>query len=258
MLNRMKGIIRTIYHNPRRNIYLIYSMGKVGSSTFYSSLKEKIPLSAILHTHFLSHNWLEKILPQLHHSFHLNIHQGKATKEFLKKNQNRKKKIVTLVREPMSRAISDCFQNWKHLYDSLDGKTSEDIFLRLKNEDHHYTLSWFDSEFKEYLDFDIYSVPFNKELGHQTYYFDNFDLLCVKLEMLNKLDDDVFIDFFGFKLDLKNSNLSKDKPSKDLFKEVVSNYREDAIKLDAIYTSKYVEHFYTKNEIEQFKSQWSN
>ena len=174
-------------------VYLVYSMGKVGSTSIYRSLKQRKPYSDVFHMHFLSENWLRNKLPKEHEIFHSNIKIGDDILKFVADNPKKRHKIITLVREPVMRSISDLFENWKHLYDNIDA------------------LEWFDTEFKEYLNIDIYELEFNKEKGYSIYNFEDFDLLCIQLEQLNDVMSEAMTAFIGEDIPLISSNTSANK-----------------------------------------------
>lgn len=93
---------------------LIYQMGKVGSSTVHSSLNQLgIPSYQV---HLLSSNTIsqtEEYYRRLPHAVmpgHLRT--SKYLSEHIDKTRGKIRwKVVTLVREPVSRAISNCYEN---------------------------------------------------------------------------------------------------------------------------------------------------
>lgn len=188
------------------NIYLIYTMGKVGSSSIYHSLKKQKPYSEIYHVHFLSKNYLDNILPKEHKIFHSSIPKGRDILSAINQRPKSRIKIITLTREPVGRSISELLQNWKHIYDDIESVPHDELKKHIESKPYNYTLEWFDKEFKEYLNFDIYQHKFDKEKGYETYKHGRFDILCIKLEKLNSVYEKAFLDFLGEKLNLFISN----------------------------------------------------
>lgn len=131
--------IRKLLTNDN-NIYLIYTMGKVGSSSIFESLKRKKPYSDVFHVHFLSENYLENILPRRHENFRHNITIGENVLAHIDKKPGSRIKIVTLTREPIERAISDLFQNWRHLYDDIEEVPKIKLKEHIESLQHDYTL----------------------------------------------------------------------------------------------------------------------
>ena len=261
--NKIKSLLRKSSYkynrliNNDKNIYLIYTMGKVGSAGIYKSLKKELPYSNIFHVHFLSKNWLDNILPNRNKLFHSNIKIGYDILNFIKKNPKKRIKIITLVREPIMRSISDLFQNWQHLYDDIETVDNQILQNRLEEMNHDYTLNWFDSEFLEYLDIDIYKHPFNKTKGFEIYNFDNIDILCIKLESLNTIGQIALHEFLKMDIILESANKSADKKGKEAYSYLNDNIKIKKEKLSELYNSKYVRHFYSNGEINYFIERWS-
>lgn len=263
MIKRVRSILFTANQQFRKqinkdeNIYLIYSMGKVGSSTIYKSLKQKKPYSDIFHVHFLSEHWLNNVLPGFHENFHSNIKNGNDILAFIKNNPKRKIKIITLTREPVMREISNLFENWKHIFKDIEEVKNEDLKDHIESLDYDYTLNWFDSEFFKYLDINIYNLPFDRSKGYEIYSINNIDILCVKLEILNEVYLMAFKEFIGSELDLKLTNTSFNKKEKDKYSYLKDNVKIKKDKLFKLYNSKYVRHFYSEKEINDFINKWS-
>jgi hypothetical protein len=231
-------------------------MGKVGSTSIYFSLKNKLPAADIFHVHFLSDYWLKEKLPKTNTYFHGNINYGKKILYHIQKNPKKRIKIITLIREPIIRDISDFFQNWGSEYNNIDDIGIEKVSQIIEENTHEYTLNWFDSEFKNYLGFNIYDIPFNKEDGYSIYNLKNADILCLKLESLNKAGEKSLKEFLGIRINFFNKNTSLDKVGKNLYLEVKEKYKASKNKLSVVYNSKFVKHFYTAKEIEVFEGRW--
>lgn len=259
---RVKRIISPYYHGVKRffykgkNIYLIYSMGKVGSASIYSSLKRKKPYSDIFHLHFLSDNYLKNILPEQNEFFHSNITLGEKILKHIRKNKNKRIKVITLVREPVARSISELFQNWQASYDDITEVDNEKLVRRMENANYDFALNWFDTEFYEYTKIDIFSHPFDKQKGYSIYHFDDFDMICIKLESLNQVGEKAMQEFLGEEFNLLGANKSAQKVTSEKFRFVKDNVKIDKAILDALYNSKLVQHFYTEEEIEKFRNRW--
>ena len=240
-----------------KNIYLVYSMGKVGSYSIYESLKKKKPFSDIFHVHFLSKNYLENLLPKGDEYFQLNIITGNRILEHIRANPNKRIKLITLVREPISRSISDLFQNWGHIYENIEEVSNESLKTYIASLNHEYTLNWFDDEFKEFLDFDIYEHSCDKEKGYSIYRHHRFDIICIKLECLNIVSDKAFKEFFGVNIPLLKANKSNNTKGYEKYQYLMKNVKIDEVSLGKVYSSKYVEHFYSSEEIRVFKQNWA-
>ena len=263
MLNFLRELI---YQTKKRfykifkkdqNIYLIYSMGKVGSSAIYNSIKKQIPYADVFHVHFLSDNWLKKILPTLDSVFHVNIKIGNKINSYLKKNPNRKIKIITLTREPIIREVSNIFENWKHLYQNIEKVDKLELKRRLDENDFDFTLNWFDTEFKEFLGFDIYDYKFDKESGYDIYEYNSMEILCIKQEDLREVGEKALKEFIGKNILLKDANKTANKKGNNLYSFLKNNYKTSNERLNTLYSSKYIKHFYSEDELSVFKKKWN-
>lgn len=175
-------------------------MGKVGSSTIYHAIKRNKPYSSVFHIHFLSDNWLKGILPSLTKHFQKNISLGEEILEEIERNPDKRLKVITLSREPVSLAISDLFENWEQHYTDIESVSNEELKNHIEQVDHEYSLNWFDSEFFNYLGIDLYNLPFDREKGYEIYNFEKLDILCIKLESLNQVSAKAFREFIDIEI----------------------------------------------------------
>jgi hypothetical protein len=243
--------------NSIDRIYLVYSMGKVGSSAIYLALKKELPESLIFHVHFLSRNKLENLLLKANPVFHHNITKGQEILYVIAQNPDKILTIITLTREPIIRDISDLFQNWSHLYNDIEYESTSELSKQIDRRNHYYALNWFDSEFKEYLGFDIYQHPFNKELGFDIFKHRDIDILCLKQEKLKDVGSLALKTFLGMELELLFANQSSNKKGSQQYDFLKNNYIAPPEKIKHVYGSKYIKHFYTDEEISEFIAFWS-
>jgi len=242
------------------NKILVYTMGKVVSTSIRSSLN-KLGRET-MNAHTLNpdiNNAIEKGFsreskyveqPLLDHH--------KYVYKYIKDNPEIKWKIISLVRDPVARNISTFFQVIDRLLPTY--KNEPLITLKksfMKGIDHEKVLNWQDFELKELTGIDVYSVPFDKKKGYQTYKLGNFEVLLIKYEKLNECVSNAmreFLDIEHFKLDYSNFSENKEY-SKDytFFKEMA---KLGNTYLNKSYQSKYIKHFYTDVEIEQFRKRW--
>lgn len=239
-------------------LVLIYSMGKVGSSTLKASFDHAYPFLPVYQIHFLSDLWLKKKLPAMSSYFGMHTKWAEEFFSFRSAHPDYRMKIITLVREPVVRNISDVFENGREFFKSSLEEAGEDKIIDwLKKDDYEYTLNWFDTEFFEWTGVDIYSLPFDREKGFSCWKMKDFDLLCIKLEKLDERIEEAMQELAGFPFSLDvTANKSENKEGKELYKSVLKKFRIPAEKGDWLYGSKLVTHFYTEEEIARFKAQW--
>jgi len=248
----------TLFFINQLNIHsdvLVYQPGKVGSSTLVNSLS----LAGIncSHIHFLTkHDSYSEELNQYIDAF---CHQYKQLKN---------KKIITLVRDPLGRSYSGFFQAIG-AYGSCNIKPGNTLldtcYEWLKNE--HSDLinrfgdefDWFDNEIKAVFGVDVFSHPFNKEIGYSIIKHKNFDVLVIKLEKLNNLES-IIGDFIGLPcFKLMNANEGEQKLYNNIYKNLKDKLNLPNEILDYYYKNKTrINNFYSDEEISEFIIKWNN
>jgi hypothetical protein len=250
---------------------LVWQIGKVGSSTVYVSLKNAKLGVPVIHCHFLSKSNIKEI-----EQYYLSvqpadlwlINRTKKISNFVYHNYKKYRwKIITLIREPVAREVSDFFQNLKRDFPdfkiSLDDEnvnSAMDILInRLKDFDEYtdYTNTWFDLEMNDLFDFDIYEHKFDKQRGYQIYDAKNADILAIRLENLSTCFQQAIKTFLKTAVANRfDANLGTQKDYDPLYRAVKSRIKIPRQVLNKIYTSRYTRTFYTEDEISQFTEQW--
>lgn len=251
-----------------KEIILVHQMGKVGSSSIVKSLGAMQLDIPIYHTHFLNSERLEN---QLNHvrtngrkpEKHLIV--SKCLQEVISKGKNdRSWKIVTLVREPISRNISAFFENiniflpdFVQRYHSGSLKIDEVIDVFLASYPHELPLNWLDWEIKSVFGIDVFSVDFPKLEGYILLHNDNVDLLLLRLENLANCLQIAFRKFLQAEdFIIKNANIANDKDYINAYKDFKDSIVLPQDYIDKMYTSKYMQHFYSEEEIDNFRAKW--
>ena len=227
---------------------LVYQPGKVGSQTVYHTLrKERVDA---IHTHtFFSETGIEVVDAML------------AT--FADTFKVRGGRIITLVREPIARALSQFmqyFDEFIHVVD-IDGQDmaiSASNWMRKELLDTNQEFMWFDREIKEMTGIDIFQYPFDKERGYAWIKEGNIEILVLKMEKLNE-NAAVLGEFVG-KPDLKlhNSNVGEGKHYNYIYKELKEKIKIPASLLDSQYKDNWrLDHFYSEEEKKRFREKWS-
>lgn len=246
------------YKHLQDHIILIYTMGKVGSSTIYHTLRHELPHTHVFQVHFLSDHWLKEKLPGMDPMFHHNIDDAEQVFNCIRKHPDSPVHIITLVREPLSRDISDIFQNWKANFDSLENLDLDELREFAEQNDHEYTLNWFDTEFKNFTGFDIYSKPFQKEEGWVISSCSKGPILCITLESFRERADEAFETFLGLKgVKWIQRNKTSNKKGAGLYEEMMNNFKPSKEHLNRLYSHKLVTHFYPEEQISLFRRRWS-
>ena len=238
--SRRKDIILKYFaflplHNDE--IILIYQTGKVGSSSVYRSIKKYN--RNVLHCHTLRDVCeREDDLSQL-----LNLKSGK---------------IITLVRDPIARRISEMWQNitsWERYSAEVDFSEIEKYYF--KKRFWVGDAEWFDNQMKKYFKINIYEHPFNTEKGYTVIKQGNIEVLLLTLERLNDLEEVIgnFLGIKGFKL--SRDNVGKEKLYRFALQAFKESFTISQEELEELYRkSDYMKHFYSEQEREEFYAKW--
>jgi hypothetical protein len=240
-----------------RDLILVYTLSKVGSSSVYYSLKQKFPYKEIHHVHFLGDTWLSKFKND-HEIFKNNLKTADSLfKLFKKKRWN--VKIITLTRDPIARDISGVFQAWQHIFDvdDITKVTAEKILDYLHTNDFLYSENWFETDFLEYTGLNLLNEKFDADRGYQLYSANNIPILVMQLEQLNTVYSEAMSAFMGQgEYVLLQENITSSRASGTLNKKVKTLFRLPLNKIDTIYNSKYINTFYSTAQIKSFKDKW--
>jgi hypothetical protein len=255
-----------------KEIIVIHQMGKVGSSSVYNSLKSLRNDFAIFHTHFLNPERLQTHLTKIQQQGRKpenHLIESKALREAISGNFGDKNwKIITLVREPISRNISAFFQNIetqfpdfvsRYRYGSLKIEEIIDVFLA--SYPHELPLYWLQQEIEAVFGVDVFAVDFPKADGYVILRRDHEEhqvkLLLIRLEDLTDCSAKAFSDFLGLReFTLKRTNEGIGKQYSDAYKEFIKSINFPRDYVEKMYKSRYVQHFYSEHEIEQFRTKW--
>jgi len=257
---------------------VVHQMSKVGSKTVVASLHQALPKHAIYHTHFLSQKglgWLEGFVRERWGSTHIPMHlwHGLFVREMLHKGDRvGRLKIVTLVRDPVARNISEFFEeldvHMSYPYDrkmanlGIDGVAAElenMLLHKLTQEvDWKRPYPWFDPEIKDELSIDIFTEEFDASAGYGIFSAGNTDLLLVKLERLAECGEKAFDEFLGIKgFRLVTRNVASKRYYSDAYRKILSRLALPEEELEAWYSAKQVRHLYDQGEIKSFIGRWS-
>jgi hypothetical protein len=262
-----KALFESISHLFHRNSILIYTMGKVGSTTVYNSIKNSNASYSVSHLHFLSDDLKQH--KQFMTEVGMNILPAHMyLGEFISRVIPLKSswKIISLVRDPIAFTISDIFQNPDFFHDviSENGEIDEEKVLNhltvalKKKESLAYVYEWFDREIKSVFGIDIFNKEFDKSRGYQTYNNGNAELLVLRLEDLNSHGIHGLKSFLGIPdLTLTSQNIRTETQVAGKYKYVLKNLRIDREVCEQIYSSSFVKYFYSDEMIEHMISKWS-
>ena len=237
-----KYLWRFIYHiryfkyllflNRTKELILVLTPGKVGSSSVYSSLKSKYKKSHyIFHIHFVSQKNIEGGI-----EIHKNSQRGSVPNHFITSQILRrlflkngfKIKVITLFREPINRYLSDHFQNSDRSFKSSNGiqkeRMCEIIECGLQNMEHiKYLENWIEDELINELGIDFYKIVKSDKGSFFLYQSQDLDFLALRLEDLNSIFSLAIKEFMGNEIKLQNTNVGAEKSYSELYKRIKSS-----------------------------------
>jgi hypothetical protein len=237
-------------------------MGKVGSRSVTDSLI-KHGLHPVIHIHRMNPENIQRVRAE--HQKHNHKPQNEKIGLWLYKNicgtDRQKAKVITLVREPISRNISAFFQNYQRFagakYKRSNFQTDKLIEQFFSEYRHEVPLTWFDNEIKQTLGIDVYKYGFPKELGHLEIRKARIDLLVIKMEIPDRSKAAAiakFLDLENFQL--KRSNIGYQKKYSEAYREFKKKIFLPQAYVDQMLTSKYAQHFYSNGELEDMRRAW--
>lgn len=224
--------------NDQNIAFIVYQMGKVGSSTMTRSLSNMHGRQRVLH-----------------------IHGHKTAKECIEKWRERFDSVIVVTgfREPLSRCISAYFQNFtvkrSHWF------VGQQADVRGKRVD--WLIGDFNAKVVPHLDktidpwlanyertVDCKLAEFTQANGYMQATQGNVHCYIYKLEELTEFQQGVSDDQFLSKVELVNSNVSRNKWYASIYSGFKKAYRISQMDYDALYGSlDFVQRLYGDHEL---------
>lgn len=270
--------------DPRTPI-LIHQMGKVGSNTIYRSLKNN-GTQPIFHTHFLSESGIQACEADIKYvsmkdtstfsnyvsTFRNNvvyrhIITSKAIRRRFMRHPNKSYRVVTLVRDPIARAISEFFEliwfRYPEMVQENGTVANDDIISLTQNFDWvtksvNEAFSWFAREMKPVFGIDVYEHDFHSALGVGEIHQGQVAVLILQLEQLSTNADKI-AQFLGMQQPLKliRANVANEKLSYSAYRQVVRNLKLPKDIVSQIYNTDMMAHFYSESQRVAMIQKWT-
>jgi hypothetical protein len=250
---------------------LIYQMGKVGSSAVYKSLKAGGIPNPIYHVHFLSHRNLDEVEQFYRNAGALKPLSSLKFWRSLRKKLDRGRKpvyLISLVREPIAREISDVFQNMAAHHPQLLSESGDvDIektvdFISTEfagfDEATDYTCTWFNKEMLDSFGLDVYATPFDHQRGYSIIANDRANLLLLRMEDLSTIFETATEDFLGQSIPLRVANEASSKSNYQAYQRVLGQLSLPGPNAARIYNSRYAKHFYPSETRQKLTKHWQS
>lgn len=240
---------------------LVWSMGKVASSSIYETIRAcGVPA---IHIHTLN-NW--DLAQEIHSSspFHeppdnirmsLRFRHGLSCQAFTFPIS-----IVTLVRDPVARNISAFFENlaaYSRL-ETLDPEKSDALVQEFFDTySHDVPALWFDREIRELTHLDVLDAGAAADETGLTYHNDRYRLLILKVGDSDEKMVDALETFVNRPVPaLLRANEASNKDYAALYAAFRNSISFPESYLDAMYNSDFVRRFWSDVEVEAMKRQW--
>lgn len=211
---------------------LVYTMGKVGSSTLMNAVRS------------------------------VGYNPGRGYPENIESLRplEQWEKVITAVRDPVARNASYFFENWPVFFDEEPveyGDYMIDLFL--EKVAHVEPIYWFNYWLNADFGISVMDQTFSRKKGWQVY---DGNLLLIRTESIMKGLQNAFVELFELPEDTTVSvehraETALTRPYAKAYQEFVKNLRLPEYLLKTIYDSEFMEHFYYKKEIAEFRKRWS-
>jgi hypothetical protein len=238
-------------------------MGKVASSSIYSSLKTSTNFDAF-HVHRLNPANIASVREE-------HIRRGDSPpneKDGLNLNEKvirpRKKpvQIISLVREPIGRNISAFFQNLQSFEGIVNAHKDVDTeqliadFLQCYN--HDVPLTWFDIELHTTTGIDVYRYSFPYEQGYQVIDEPPYHLLLMRHDLDDIEKENRIAEFLGIEsFSLIRSNEAASKEYADSYRTFTDTIKVPSEYAERMLSSRYAKHFYSRKECNAIYRKWT-
>ena len=254
---------------------IIYQMGKVGSTSIHNSLEEASLQLPIYKVHFLSDEGMAHAVEFHQKTLKIpwentpHIQTSEFLREKIQTDPGSQWKVITLVRDPVMREVSEFFQYVHSMYPELldeAGNIEKERAIKLLqtrlmfyNPEKNYTCRWFDMEIKGMFGLDVYAHPFDTEKGYSILQHGNVELLILRLEDLNENFSEAIGQFLALEspIELIRSNMRAEQKRGSTYEQVRQELTLRESVCRKIYSSKYAQHFYSETEIERLIQKWS-
>lgn len=259
--NELSRVVQAFEGTDR--IVLTHTYGKVGSTAIHKAINKQ-PGYQSFQTHVISEEGVAESRqsnPEDPEQIHLLV--GEALRHVLELHPDRQVRVITLVRDPVARAVSDLFENPGRFVEDgeIRGVALEQlvaIATRHALQSFDYAENWFDRELSAIVGFDFFTRDFDRMKGFELYQEGRFELLAGKLEQLSDNGAGYlgrFLDMGGDFPVLKTRARSATADAL-LYEQVRKNLKLPAEALDEIYSGRVCKHFYSDEELDRFRRRW--
>jgi hypothetical protein len=180
--------------------------------------------------------------------------------------RSRKRKIITLFRDPYARNVSRLFKSFNSmLYHDKNGvsnrfSSSYEIlqYFYLNNVRKEIPFIWFKEEFQVTTGINVFDYDFDKDKGFMIIKKGRLEVLLLTLEKLDK-NEKVIKEFTGdLNFELIHHNDGSQKWYSDLYSQFKKRRKLTQEEISFYYDNDVVRHFYTDEQIQTFINKWTS
>lgn len=247
---------------------LLYQMGKVGSTALVKALENAGLKDRTIRPHLLT-RYVDNQIATFRDKGKVPpvfLYVWRALREEIQSGEWPFCKIITMVRDPLARQLSNLFQN-PHQYPEIltpDGqvdvlKAEAFVQANVANPDfYRYVDTWFDSELKAFFDVDAFAHPF-PAAGNQVLRGEKCDVIVVRCEDLNQTGAGAISEFLDLPapLQIRRHHQTANRPGGQQYRALLARLTIPRSVLEQTYSSRFARHFYTDEHIEAFIHKWS-
>jgi len=239
-----------------KRIVLVYQMGKVASSS-YASLLDEFDDLKVFHVHRLNKIQNDKNIESYLSKGIMTLAFRELRWKMIRTYILTKKVdvfLLTAIRDPIARNLSAYFQNIDknktHFVDSL----IEKFFSEYQ---HSIPLRWFDEQFRDALNVDIFKYPFDKERGWDLFTELNYQCLLLTAEISDEKKIYAINSILNKNIQkLDRKNVGSTKYYSSIYKEFKENIIISPEYAFNLLDSKVATHFYTDEQLDKFRRKW--
>ena len=265
----------SIYKN--KPFVLIYQQGRVASTSVYESVCAVNLPYPVFHVHTVSAQRAQKRIAMAKKNktrVDRNLVVGRLVGEAIERNKGKNGsepwKVISIFRDPISIIMSLHFMNIdRHLQGVSTGNGRIDKMAVMQHFERLFAnddpsgwaiVNWFDDVFLEELGVDVYSHQFEYKKGYTIINDLRFNILLLKFENLAsafKYGAAKLLNVESQRLNLLHSNIHRDRRYDEVHKYVKKNFKLSRSICEKVYSTKFMKHFYSEDEIEELIRKWS-
>lgn len=279
LVSQLRGLGKEVVHRVQKRFSLrnlenqtptlIYQMGKVGSSTVVRTLDELWTPSPIIRVHNLNPSKVARDVEALRESLGY-LREHVVTSVVLARKQldwgEFPCNVITLTREPVSRAVSFAFQDWKRQLPEISDldelnpeRMIELVMEKLRpGSEHANPGQWFERELETVFGIDVLSIPYDFEQGYVTVRHGPVEVLVIRMEDLNRSLERGLADLYDLDcrdIQMRRSNVGGNKEYADLLSRVKKQLTIPTSVGEHVWATDYAKHFYGP-ALDRLRGRW--